>query len=257
MPVKPKQWPLSIYLLKKEVTDVDAALRSSLAVRRVAIGHGRGTIGTLFHRTTPSRAPRWISFFGAHLDSREMQSSSVSAVLIVRAADRLFALTFGTGRHLLSPGSFEEDFGLRVTLNSVSPDRVRTIDRMALDATGRHSREQASRSIPIIEFGLDIDKDILRAVTGPPEDASLGSRLAGADALAVIVETRLEDLRSRLERYLVQFRKHTYRRSFPWVDNIREIGDPHLRAELDTALEERIRERHLDRIWMAVPDLVD
>lgn len=254
---KAKQWPLSIYLLKKEMADVEAAVRSDSAVRRLSIGRGRGTVGTLFYRTTPSRPPRWVAFFGGHVDPREMLSSSVAAALIVRAAGRLFALTFGTGRHLLSPGSFEDDFGLRVTLNSVSPDRVRTIDRKALDATGRHSREQASRNISIMEFGLDIDKDILCAVTGPPEDASLGSRLAGADALSVIVEARLEDLRARLETYLVQSRKRTYRDRFPWVDNIREVRDPHVRTELDANLEQRIRERKLERIWMAVPDLVD
>jgi len=236
---------------------MDAALRPTLPVRRVSIGRGRGMIGTLFYRTTPSRPPRWIAFFGAHLDARDLLSSTVAAVLIVRTAGRFFAVAFGTGRHLLNSGSFEKDFGLRVTLNSVSPDRIRTIDRMALDATGRHSREQASRTIPIIEFGLDIDKDILRAVTGPPEDLSLGSRLAGADALAVIAETTLEGLQSRLEAYLAQFRKRAYRTRFPWVDNIRELGDSNLRAELDLALEERIRQRAFDRIWMAVPDLVD
>ncbi len=236
---------------------MDSALRQNPPLRRVSIGRGRGTIGTLFYRTTPSRPPRWLAFFGAHLDPRALLSSTVAAALIAKAGGRLFALAFGTGRHLLDPGSFEKDFGLRVTLNSVSPDRIRTIDRVALDATGRHSREQASRTIPIIEFGLDIDKDILRAVTGPPEDPSLGIRLAGADALAVIAETTLAGLPSRLEAYLDQFRKRAYRTTFPWVDNIREVADRALRAELDTALEERIRRRNLDRVWMAVPDLVD
>src|SRR5439155_10097251 len=113
------------------------------------------------------------------------------------------------------------------------------------------------RNIPIIEFGLDIDKDILRAVSGPPEDPSLGSRLAGADALSVVVETKLENLQSRLEAYLAQSRKRAYRSRFPWVDNIREIGDSDLRAQLDGTLVERIRDRSLERIWMAVPDLVD
>lgn len=89
------------------------------------------------------------------------------------------------------------------------------IERQALDATGRHSREQASRNIPIIEFGLGIDKDILRAVTGPPEDGQLGKRMAGADALAVVAEIGLFNLRERLERYLKQYRKTTYRDRFP------------------------------------------
>jgi uncharacterized protein (TIGR04141 family) len=191
------------------------------------------------------------------VNPHDFLSSSASAVLVVRSGSRLFALTFGHGWHLLKPGSYEEDFGLRVTLNSVSPDQVRTIDRKALDATGRHSREQASKNIAIIEFGLNIDKDILRAVTGPPEDLTLGRRFAGADALSVVAEVELSELPDRLQRYLTQYRKRTYRDRFPWVDNIREVGDPALCKELDGILERRIRDRHLDRIWMAVPDLVD
>lgn len=257
MPEQTPKRSLSIYLLKSDIRDADAAVESATEVRRVTIGRGRGTIGILFHRTTPLHPPRWIEFFSTHVDARDFRYSSVSAVFIVRAARRLFALSFGQGRHLLKPGSFEEDFGLRATLNSVSPDRIRTIDRKALDATGRHSREQASRNIPIIEFGLDIDKDILRAVTGPPEDPSLGTRLAGADALSAVVEVSLETLRGRLQAYLAQSRKRNYKDRFPWVDNIREVGDPQISGALDGELEARIRARQLDRIWMAVPDLVD
>jgi uncharacterized protein (TIGR04141 family) len=253
----PRTRSLSIYLLRRDVHTPDDAVKSHHSIRRVPIGHGRGAVGVLFHRTTSARPPRWIEFFGSHVNQNDFLSSSTSAVLVVRSSSRLFALTFGHGWHLLKPGSYEEDFGLRVTLNSVSPDRVRTIDRKALDATGRHSREQASKNIAIIEFGLDIDKDILRAVTGPPEDLTLGGRLAGADALSVVTQIELSNLSDRLQHYLAQYRKRTYRDRFPWVDNIREVGDAALSKELDGVLERRIRERHFDRIWMAVPDLVD
>lgn len=248
---------LSIYLLKPDISGPADAVRRHPYIRRVSIGRGRGAIGVLYHRATPLRAPRWVEFFGSHVDPRDFESSSVAAVLIVRAGGQLFAVTFGHGRHLLDPASYEENFGLRVTLNSVSPDHIRTIDRKTLDATGRHSREQASRNIPIIEFGLDIDKDILRAVTGPPEDPRLGLRLAGADALSIIAEVELGDLRDRLGVYLAQYRRRTYQERFPWVDNIREVRDSTVSAALDSELEARIRERQLERIWMAVPDLVD
>jgi uncharacterized protein (TIGR04141 family) len=257
MPINPKQWPLSIYLLKKEVTEVKNALRLNANVHQITIGKGNDLIGTLFYRTIPPRPPRWVAFFDSYLEPNEVMSSGVAGVLIVPAAGRLFALTFGSGRHLLSPGTFEEGFGLRATLNSVSPDRIRSIDRKALDATGRHSREQASRNIPIIEFGLDIDKDILHAVMGPPEDISLGRRFAGADALSVVVGTKVENLPTLLETYMNQYRKRTYRDRFPWVDNIKEVSDRGLRTVLDRDLEKLIKERKLERIWMAVPELVD
>ncbi|MEW6363310.1 MAG: TIGR04141 family sporadically distributed protein [Acidobacteriota bacterium] len=257
MPARAKQWPLSIYLLKQEFTEADKVVRLGRGAKSVVIGRGQGTMGTVFYRPSPSRPPRWVAFFGPHLESKRILCSGVAAVLIAEAADRLFALTFGTGRYLLNPGSFQEGFGLRATLNSVSPDSIRTIDRKTLDATGRHSREQASRNIPIIEFGLDIDKDILCAVTGPPEDSSLGTRITGADALSVIAEVDLEHLRPLLKAYLTQYEKLTYRDRFPWVDNIREIGDARLCHQLDAELEERIRTRDLERTWMAVPDLLD
>jgi uncharacterized protein (TIGR04141 family) len=166
-------------------------------------------------------------------------------------------MTFGAGRHLLRPEIFQEDFGLRTTLNSVSPDRIRTLDRKTLDATGRHAKEQASRNISIIEFGLDIDKDILRAVTGPPEDPTLGRRLAGADALSVVVPADLSSLTVLLERYLHQYQLRRYREHFPWVDNIREVASSELRDQMNTALISRIRAGNFERIWMAVPDLID
>lgn len=248
---------LSIYLLKDDVSVPDDAVKRHQSIGKLSIGRGRGTIGVLYHRTTPLRPPRWLEFFGSHVDPHAFQSSNVAAVLIVRAGGRFFAVAFGHGRHLLKLASYEEDFGLRVTLNSVNPDQIRTIDRKTLDATGRHSREQASRNIPIIEFGLDIDKDILRAVTGPPEDQALGRRLAGADALSVVTKVGLPDLKDRLEVYLGQYKKRSYRERFPWVDNIREVRNPTLSNHLDAELERRIRERQLERIWMAVPDLID
>ncbi len=251
-----KARPLSIYLLKTSVGRPEDAITST-AVTQTSIRHGGAAIGTLFYRSTDVRPPRWVDFFGSSVNPNDFVSSSSSAVLIVRAANRLFAVTFGHGRYLLESGSYEEQFGLRVTLNSVSPDEVRTVDRRALDATGRHSREQATKNIPIIEFGLDVDKDILLAVTGPPEDKTLGRRLSGADALSVVAEVELSNLQELLQRYFEQYRKRRYRERFPWVDNIREVGDHSISDALDAELARRIQSRTLDRIWMAVPDLVD
>ncbi|MEW6363121.1 MAG: DUF6119 family protein [Acidobacteriota bacterium] len=168
MRAKSKQWPLSIFLLKEELTDVDAAVRSARDIHRIPIGRGRGTVGPLFYRSTPLRPPRWAAFFGSYLDAKDILCAGVAAALIVRADDRLFAVTFGTGRHLPTPGTFQEGFGLRVTLNSVSPESIRMIARKTLDATGCRSREQASRNIPIIEFGVGIGEEVLCGVIETP-----------------------------------------------------------------------------------------
>ena len=119
--------PLSIYLLKANAAAPNHVLKESPDIQRVQIGQGQHTIGTLFHRPTPARSPRWVSFFQPHVDTRDFLASSTAAVFLVQASRRWFALTFGQGRHLLAPGVYEENFGLRATLNSVNPDHIRVI----------------------------------------------------------------------------------------------------------------------------------
>src|SRR4029077_14697466 len=140
------------------------------------------------------KAPLWAALFQGstvpHLPS--IHSQSTSAVWIVRAQKRVFALTFGYGRALLVPGCWEEDFGLKVTLNCVDIDRVRSVDRVKLDAIAQHSQIQSSREASIGDFGLDVEQDPLRAVTGKPLDLRLGSRLTGKDSLHVNVNVDLD-----------------------------------------------------------------
>lgn len=118
----------------------------------------------------------------------------MSAAYITRVGGRLFAIAFGQGRHLLKEGSYEERFGLRVTLNSVDPKSLRAVDVSTLDANPFHGTRQASREAALGEFGINLDQDILRAVTGRPVDESLGRRMAGVDSLAVRVRVDLGTL---------------------------------------------------------------
>ncbi|MGT4071592.1 UNVERIFIED_CONTAM: TIGR04141 family sporadically distributed protein, partial [Aeromonas hydrophila] len=80
------------------------------------------------------------------LNSKEFRNSTVSAIFLTRAGNRLFALSFGHGRHLLNPGCYEDRFGLRVTLNSVDPDMLRAVDVTTLEANPFHGKRQATRA---------------------------------------------------------------------------------------------------------------
>jgi uncharacterized protein (TIGR04141 family) len=178
-------------------------------------------------------------------------------VLVVRVAGRFFATVFGYGRHLLKPGCWDENFGLRATLNSIEPNSIRSIDRKSFDAIARHTREEASREGSIEQFGLNIDQDLLRAVVGRPTDKQLGRRLAGMDALTAIVALELRDLPDQLERYLRQSRRQSYRRRFPWVEQISEVRDGWQRAELDDLLASRLGRGELEKCWLSVPVPID
>jgi len=145
---------LSIYLLKDHVGTPESALKVMRGIHTQWVKSGKKRLGLLAHRITPTAPPRWVDFFVPGVNPHAFQASSVSAAFILPAANRQFALTFGHGRHLLLPDVHEEGFGLRVTLNSVTAEAIRTIDRKTLDASGRHLREQATRNIPLARLPM-------------------------------------------------------------------------------------------------------
>jgi uncharacterized protein (TIGR04141 family) len=259
MPKKLKSRTLTVFLVKDGLAEASEILKAvdSLAELSVSIEGQAG--GRLFVQPTHDRQPSWLTLFqgAVEFDLATVRNASTAAVWLVEVDGKQLALTFGYGRNLLRAGSYEEDFGLRVTLNSVDPNKIKAIDRMTLDAVAQQSRIQASRDASMSEFGLDVEQDLLRAVTGTPVDTTLGNRFTGRDALQVIVPAKIGDIPNLLRRYLVEFAKEDFKVRFPWVEQIHEVDDPVKKAELDAHLVHKLRTRTLDGIWLAVPEMVD
>ena len=250
---------LNIYQIKFGITDHDEILTDRDRLRSYPVRAGRSLLGILYLQRTRLRLPRWLPFFQDLVDFEgvELRTAAVAAVLVVQRGDRLFALTFGHGRWLIKDGVVEPRFGLRVTLNAIDPASIRSIDHKRLEAVSRHTREQLSRASGLQYFGLDVERDLLRAVTGAPLDQTLGRRFSGADQLAVVGDISIRQLPEQLDRYAALATDTTYRATFSWVDNIAEVTDAELKAHLDEVLVRRLRRGALDNVLLAPPDVLD
>lgn len=258
---KPSVQTFSVFLFKKACETPQHCLADLGTLKKEPLRAGARKIGDLYYRQNPSASPRWLKFFLNSFSGEppKLFNASNAAVLLAKAGGRSFALSFGQGRHLLAPGSWEENFGLRVTLNSVDPMRLRSVDRRTFDAYTSHTRTQTSVEGDVTAFGLNVEQDLLRAATGQPVDDTLGRRMTGMDALTVVVSTAATDLPSLLESYLVQFESDAYKASFPWVDHISEIREGTTRDVLDQELVKTINAAGASspKAWLAVPTLVD
>lgn len=255
---------LTIFLIKP-------ALESDAIVKRIERRQNRffevgNTRYTIYSKRSVPKKPQWASFFdGLQLpESFIWESDSPGVLLLLSVDDRTFAISFGQGRHLLQPDCYEEQFGLRVVLNSV--DMVRSIDKKTFDAISGQTRTQAGWDAEVSQFGFDIEKDLLRAVTGTPIP-ELGIRLSGVDALTATVRVELDGLPELLRRYLAQSKLTVYReRGFAFVDHMRAVTKLDLRAALDqllvdqleTGLEE-LRHHITPRFTfeLIIPDVID
>ena len=258
MPDEPSLVSLSIHLIKASHEDITSVLSNIARLQRHTVRFNEGE-GQLFITQSNAHVPDWAKFFSPQIENSSFGlTASASAVLLLEAGDRRFAITFGpAGRFLLDKTQVEERFGLLAVLNSIPENRLRSMDKTAFDALATHSRVQTSREASAIEFGLDVERDLVRAVTGSPDDAELGHRLHGVDSLVATVRIELVDLPGLLRNYLDRYLSTNYKTRFPWIDHIAEVKDALLRQRLDEKLLGLVQRSDLETCWLAVPEIVD
>jgi uncharacterized protein (TIGR04141 family) len=249
---------LTFLLLKEGVSGLEA-LRHDRELSAHVVPTIEDHTETLFINAPPPHRPRWQSYLDRHVTDRlgDLYAAGASAVLFVALENRVLALTFGGGRHLIDADVVEEDFGLKVVLNSVDPEKLRSVDAKNLNETTMHTRLDVSRESSFSTFGLDVTQDLVRAVTGTPRDESLAHRLTGSDALGVTTRAQVPDLPDLVKRLLDSFNDTAYRGNFEFVDYLRPEGKPARVAELNQQLVEALNSQDLESIHLAAPEPLD
>ncbi|MDP2876139.1 MAG: TIGR04141 family sporadically distributed protein [Holophaga sp.] len=256
--MKKKTYGLTVLLLKSDITSAQHAVKEpvSLTSQDITVG---ATTGTLYFKQNPSHLPPWVKLFQPKVGStlNKLFNSGTAAVFIIGSGTRLFALTFGYGKSLLLADCYEENFGLRVVLNSVDPDKLRSVDVQSLDAVPLNRRSQASVATALADFGLDIEQDLVYAATGQPKDTAFGKQVTGKDALKISVPLEVDDIPSLLTKLVSQYEADTYKGSFAWVDHLREVRTKSINEKLDFALNSKIQSNEFTKTWLAIPDIIE
>jgi uncharacterized protein (TIGR04141 family) len=227
---------LTFYLMRDEVLDFDDALNPDKTSIAVSLAESSGMDGR-FHYVSPhSAAPEWVSFVQPILseDLSGILAASTRGLLLIRSSGRIFALTFSYGRSLLDLSKIEYQFGLRVALNRIDPQQIRSLDTKTFEDIVVSTTMHASKSAELPTFRVDVSTDILRAATGEPRDASFAKRLSGSDALVMSVEAEPTDLPSLCEDLLRAFGEDHYKSDFGWIDQLALVRS----AELIDTLNE-------------------
>lgn len=279
-----KKIPLNVYLLKGN----NGVLWDDKEVIASPIGSGgkprkiqtekhllgpEGIYGTLFIRKPIlETAPDWLEFIAQGLNesvkTKTWTNKSVSALLVVTHNSRQFAIAFGHGRHMIESRLIEDRFGIRVVLNSVSPDRIASIDRQTFDASPRISRTQTIKASSVSDYMINAEQDLLRGLVGftkPEYSDVLGPLIAGIDSFKASVPAELAELkkfltvvldRSVSKDYLAQS-ADGHSSEFSWVENLLPVKDKDVIDELEAQLWRALRSPERNNMWLAVPDIVD
>ena len=230
---------LQVRLFKDNVTGLDSAIKDPHSLKSYPLKPNLDVEGRLYIVPEKQNPPSWVRFIqnGTEKSLNDLFNTSNSAILLILRQNHIFAFTFGHSHHLLNQLALEPDFGIRTALNGLKPDSIRSIDTYTIEEQTIHKRSQASKAASLDLFGLDISRDILRAVTGDPLDKDSFHTLAGVEALlSVTARVDFFNLALFCDKLLKLYHQRVYKKNFSWVDNMRRVTDTITLGQLDARL---------------------
>ena len=271
-----KRRSLTIYQLRSNLPDFDWAIKPE--ARTHAEVYSRTAAADfearLYVEAPPATSPGWLELlhegFGPDV---EATSGALNRAVIVLRIDyysglRYFALTFGAGRYMLNREVVERGYGLKAALNAIyegddpdalsAPARVRRVDAKTVAQNTLRTLRQTNRHATFEVFGLDVQRDLLNAVTGEPADtASWGTRVAGSDAISLSIPIAFQNLGELCKRVWRTSRSKDYMARFDWVDNIQVVDNDAKTAELEDQLIQLLATDAANDFILAPPQLID
>lgn len=250
---KNKSRSFSIYLLKQGY-DATNTLTDDHGLEAVTTATNLPTDAVLYILDTPPRAPWWRGYFGI---TKDLSQASKGALIFLPVKDRWFALSFGHVYHHMKDITYEYDFGLRVTLNALDPDRLISTDTVEPGAA-RRQRTQTPKEADLTYFDFDRDSNIIKSLTGKvrEEYKDIVRHVTGSSNLRISSDMQPDELIATCEKLLEIYGKEDYKTSFPNLQNITPTKDPATISQLDGKILEAFKGKNID-LCLAVPDVVN
>lgn len=260
---KPSKQRLTWFLIKATIKDADGFIDDAGAgsLLRYRIPQLDTKRESLFVKASSLRPPKWLRYVEPYLaDGQQLPSmlaASSSGVLVVPAGKRVLAVTFGYGRFLIRPDAIEQDFGLKVVLNSVDPNQIKSVDARTFDELTVHTRRGVSRDSSFSAFELDVARNLLRGVTGTSSRKNLKGTLTGAAALTMNTTLQIPGLGELAEDLIGAYRAKQYQTHFKFIDHMRAERDPGIIATLNDKLVMALKAKALTDMHLAIPEAID
>ena len=253
---KEKNNKLSIYLIKSGIA-YDKVLKAYAYNNTLCENEHSKT----YYYPVPAKAPDWIdSYFKTRKEEIFNSHAKVISLheLVIDGTKRIFAIPFGNGKHLLNDDVIEEQFGLKVLLNSVSKSGFRQITASNYSDDHRTKNEQTPKKTDITDFGFDIYNDLLRKATAKSEDEMFNNNtITGGEAITVCVPRTIENVDEFIIECYRKYQSDKYKTDFKWIDNIKEVKEKELKNQLNEELVQHINNRDFERVWMAIPEVIE
>ena len=249
---------LSIYLIKEEYKEFDAIQEKSN--KRIDLSNNM----CVYCKLKQPNPPKWLKNFFANSfgELNGMLVNNASVLLLIKkvmidAKERIFGLTFGYGKSLFKDDVLEEQFGLKVVLNTVEKSGIRKISKVDVSKNYKQSQEQLPNENDFSEFGFDVNTDLIKYVSGKSNDKYFeGAMLTGGDILSFSSEKNIDNINEILDYVYELYLNENYKKEYPWLDNIKKVRNVTEIEELNKVAVNYLNEGRFTDLWLAIPEII-
>lgn len=250
---------LSIYLVKTIANDINQILKLERINNPIELKLDGADALLYIKQHYEPQIPEWATLFlsaqpDLHADVFG-KNSSAGAILFIAYKEERFLLSFGTGHHLINDNYIVREFGLKVTLNSISQKKIRSIDKGNHNEINLLTRSQSTKEVDIYNLKIDSELDILTTLTGICTENILGDRVTGRDALVINPDISFNSIPGLLDKIIEVYGK-PLPNEFEWVNNIKQADDDEIEI-LDMELLDAIKLGDFSDILLGEPEIVD
>jgi uncharacterized protein (TIGR04141 family) len=251
----------SLYLAKRDVADFDDLLTENArdllrqgTVRR-SVSEEFGDASVLYIFPNYPRPPKWVVQLKPLFSIPDnILTQSSCALLAFKKGDLLFAITFSYGHVYLDDAKTEANFGLRVAINAVSDEKLRSVEHSNIGEAIRDFAQAAGQR-DLRTFGFDDALDLIRKVSGRAADRGFADMVTGARALRFSKKIDVSDVPDTALEAATLFDSVAYQGTgFKIIDFLSPVLDPVQQDQLDDVLVSAIRQRS-DEFEMAIPEI--
>ncbi|CAM2006410.1 DUF6119 family protein [Acanthopleuribacter pedis] len=232
---------LSIYLFQKSVKAHREMLRNYDLYQTRSFPN-EILPGTLFIRSEIKTSPLVEFLSGFDLSGLNLRTQVTGAAYLFEVENRWFAITFGqAGHHMLNDTYLVQDFGFKVALNSLDPEKIKCIDHCSFDVNQRNVRDQSALAAGVEHFGIETDLDLLKSLAGRAENSEFATQVGGRKGLRITSRLSPRNLAKKCAEALNLYNSDRHKERFEWAYNIQYENDRETKDLLNDYLCDYIR----------------
>lgn len=148
-----------------------------------------------------------------------------------------------------------KDFGMKIALNSIDPNKLKGMDKLTVDQNMILQKLQSAKSVNVSDFQIGRKNDVLRAISGETLSDSLSNKLYGNEAIHFYKEIEFKDLLNLSILLLEIYQSNAYQKVFPWFDNMKIVKFKPKIKNLDTKLIQNFAANK--NIYLVAPEIIE